>query len=87
MKRSGTSNTTSNTSNTSNTSKISNYNNITRLLNPYRYNTRSSPNNNVNVYSFALDPEKFQPTGAINMDMYNSLRIQLILDKNKFQTL
>jgi hypothetical protein len=61
-----------------------NYNNITRLLNPYRYNTRADSNNNINVYSFAFEPEKFQPTGSINMDMYNTFRIQLILDKNLF---
>ena len=60
------------------------YNNITRLLNPYRYNTRVDPNNNINTYSFAFEPEKFQPTGSINMDMYNTFRIQLIMDKNKF---
>lgn len=61
-----------------------NYNSLTRLVNPYKYNTRVDSNNNVNVYSFAFEPEKFQPTGTINMDMYNTLRIQLILDKNKF---
>ena len=61
-----------------------NYNNITRLLNPYRYNTRVSSDNNINTYSFAFEPEKFQPTGAVNMDMYNTFRIQLVIDKNKF---
>jgi len=61
-----------------------NYNNITRLLNPYRYNTRVNSDNNINTYSFAFEPEKFQPTGTINMDMYNTFRIQLIMDKNKF---
>jgi hypothetical protein len=60
------------------------YNNITRLLNPYRYNTRVDSNNIINTYSFAFEPEKFQPTGSINMDMYNTFRIQLIMDKNKF---
>ena len=61
-----------------------NYNNITRLLNPYRYNTRVDMDNNINTYSFAFEPEKFQPTGSINMDMYNTFRIQLVIDKNKF---
>ena len=61
-----------------------NYSALTRLVNPYKYNTRVEANNNVNVYSFSFEPEKFQPTGTINMDMYNTLRIQLILDKNKF---
>ena len=62
-----------------------NYNNITRLLNPYRYNTRiDNSNNNFNTYSFSFQPEKFQPTGAINMDTYNTFRIQLVIDKQKF---
>jgi hypothetical protein len=60
------------------------YNEITRLINPYKYNTRVESNNNINVYSFSFGPEKFQPTGSINMDMYNSFRIQLVMDKNKF---
>lgn len=71
--------------NTINTITTYNYNNITRLLNPYRYNTRiSSENNNINTYSFAFQPEKFQPTGAINMDMYNTFRMQLVIDKQNF---
>jgi hypothetical protein len=61
-----------------------NYNNITRLLNPYRYNTRVEYNNNINTYSFAFEPEKFQPTGTINMDKYNTFRIQILIDKSKF---
>jgi hypothetical protein len=61
-----------------------NYNNITRLINPYKYNTRVSMDNIINTYSFAFKPETFQPTGTLNMNMYNTLRIQLILDKNKF---
>lgn len=69
---------------TSNNITIYNYNDITRLINPYRYNTRVNANNNINTYSFAFEPEKFQPTGAINMDMYNTFRIQLVIDKNKF---
>ncbi len=69
---------------TSNNITTYNYNDITRLINPYRYNTRVNANNNINTYSFAFEPEKFQPTGAINMDMYNTFRIQLVIDKNKF---
>jgi hypothetical protein len=70
--------------NTTNNITTYNYNNITRVINQYKYNTRADPANNINVYSFSFDPEKFQPTGAINMDMYNTFRIQLILDKSKF---
>ena len=73
-----------NNSNSNSNMTTYNYNNITRLLNPYKYNTRVESTNNIHVYSFAFEPEKFQPTGSINMDMYNSFRIQLILDKNKF---
>jgi hypothetical protein len=71
----------------SNTNEINkyNYNAITRLLNPYRYNTKVEENNNINTYSFAFQPEKFQPTGTINMDMYNTFRIQLVIDKKKFK--
>lgn len=77
-------NTNNNNLSYSNNITTYNYNAITRLINQYKYNTRADPNNNINVYSFAFEPEKFQPTGSINMDMYNSFRIQLILDKNKF---
>lgn len=69
---------------TSNNLTTYNYSNITKLINPYKYNTRANIDDNINVYSFAFDPEKFQPTGAINMDMYNTFRIQLVVDKNKF---
>ena len=75
---------TNNIVNTTNNITTYNYNSITQSINQYKYNTRADPNNNINVYSFAFEPEKFQPTGSINMDMYNSFRIQLILDKNKF---
>jgi len=69
---------------TSNNITTYNYNDITRLINPYKYNTRVDVNNNINTYSFAFEPEKFQPTGAINMNMYNTFRIQVVIDKNKF---
>ena len=66
------------------TKSNNNYNTITRYLNPYRYNTRVEEFNNVNTYSFAFKPELFQPTGALNMNKYNTLRLQLILDKQQF---
>lgn len=59
-----------------------NYNGITKNLNPYRYNTRADANNNLNVYSFALEPEEFQPTGAINLNLYKVFSIQITMDKN-----
>jgi hypothetical protein len=61
-----------------------NNNSITTYLNPYRYNTRanSNNNNNLNVYSFALEPEEFQPTGAINLNLTKIFSIQITMDKN-----
>lgn len=60
-----------------------NYNNITRIINGYKYNTKNLLNNQYNIYSFALEPEKFQPTGGINMSLINTFTIQLVLDKKK----
>ncbi len=64
-----------------------NNNAITTYLNPYRYNTRANANNNrnLNVYSFALEPEEFQPTGAINLNLTRVFSIQVILDKKSVQ--
>lgn len=62
-----------------------NYNYITTILNPYKYNTRAYSNANCfyNVYSFALEPENFQPTGAINLSKFNVFTVELEIDKNK----
>lgn len=59
-----------------------NYNGITKNINPYKYNTRAEVNNNLNVYSFALEPEEFQPTGAINLNLTHVFSIQITMDKN-----
>jgi len=58
-----------------------NYNGITTILNQYKYNTRAKVNTNLNVYSFALEPEDFQPTGAINLTTTRIFSIQIIMDK------
>lgn len=65
---------------------LPNYNKIITLLNPYRYNTKVKKNNKYCVYSFALDPTEFQPSGAINMYNYRKFTIQLTIDKIKFLT-
>ena len=39
------------------------------------------PDIGINVYSFALEPEEFQPTGAINLNLTKVFSIQVILDK------
>jgi len=44
------------------------------LVQPYQHHTRS-PREGVQVYSFALTPEKHQPSGAFNASMID--RIQL----------
>jgi hypothetical protein len=59
-----------------------NYNAITTLINKYKYNTKSI-SNIYNTYSFAFHPEKFQPSGAINMSKIKIFTIELIIDKNK----
>ena len=35
-----------------------------------------------NVYSFALEPEEFQPTGAMNLNTVKTFTIEVILNKN-----
>jgi hypothetical protein len=60
------------------------YNKITTLINSYKYNTKNLLNTKFNVYSFALYPEKLQPTGAFNMKVINKFTIQLVLDKQKY---
>jgi hypothetical protein len=61
-----------------------NYNKITTIMNGYKYNTKELLDANYNIYSFALFPEKLQPTGAFNMNVINNFTIQLVLDKKKF---
>jgi hypothetical protein len=62
-----------------------NYNYITTILNSYKYNTRAYSNDNYfyNVYSFALQPENFQPTGAFNLSKFNVFTIELEIDRKK----
>jgi hypothetical protein len=62
-----------------------NYNYITTILNSYKYNTRAYSNSNYfyNVYSFALEPENFQPTGAFNLSKFNVFTVELEIDRNK----
>ena len=63
------------------------YNKITTLLNQYKYSVQANKINPYNIYSFALLPNGEQPSGAINMNMYNVLRIQLIVDKKVYERL
>lgn len=63
--------------------KQKNLNDITLNVNQYKYNTRANANGYFNVYSFALEPEQFQPSGAFNMSTINTFTIELLIDKNK----
>jgi hypothetical protein len=59
-----------------------NFNGITTNINPNKYHSRAKADNIYNVYSFALQPEDFQPTGAMNLNTVKVFTIEVILDKN-----
>jgi hypothetical protein len=48
------------------------------LLQPYYHHTRI-PATGINVYSFALEPEKHQPSGSINLSRIEGVTIQMNL--------
>jgi hypothetical protein len=48
------------------------------LLQPYNHHSRI-PATGVNVYSFALEPEKHQPSGSINLSRIEGVTIQMTL--------
>lgn len=58
-----------------------NFNGITTNINPYRYHTRANGDNIYNVYSFGLEPEEFQPTGAMNLNPYRVFTIEIVMTK------
>ena len=43
---------------------------------PYEHHTRT-PADGINVYSFALNPEQFQPSGTANLSRIDNLRMNL----------
>jgi hypothetical protein len=43
------------------------------FLQPYLHHTNSQPG--INLFSFSLEPEKFQPSGAVNMSMINKVTL------------
>jgi len=49
------------------------------LLQPYQHHT-NSPRQGIYVYSFALYPEKPQPSGSCNMSMINTVSLTLTLN-------
>lgn len=58
------------------------YSAISQYLTTYRYNIRA-PVIKYYSYSFALQPDLFQPSGAINMSCNEYFGINVFIDKNK----
>ena len=52
-------------------------------MNKYKYHTRADSNNYYNVYSFSLDPETFQPSGAFNQSIIDVFSIEIVFNKKK----
>jgi hypothetical protein len=67
-----------------NVSLSKDYSKITSLMNIYKYATFSDIGKNYNCNSFSLEPDVFQPTGALNMSMFKYFTIKIILDKKLF---
>ena len=51
---------------------------------PYVHHS-ASPSPGINCYSFALNPEKLQPSGVINMGRLNDTEIRIILTKEMIE--
>ena len=49
------------------------------MLQPYTYHT-SSPREGIYVYSFALHPEKIQPSGTFNASMINTIQLSVTMN-------
>ena len=45
------------------------------LVQPYQHHT-NIPSTGINVYSFSINPEKFQPSGACNMSRLKNIEFQ-----------
>jgi len=52
------------------------------MMQPFRHHA-GSPRDGIFVYSFSLEPEQWQPTGACNMSKLNSVRLQLTLAEGR----
>ncbi len=51
------------------------------VLQPYQHHTRH-PDTGINVYSFALKPEEWQPSGSCNFSRIDNATLQLVLSAN-----
>lgn len=52
-----------------------------RLYNPITRHT-SIPNNYIYVYSFAIHPESFQPSGSCNFSRFDNVELEITLEDN-----
>jgi len=51
------------------------------VLQPFQHHTRH-PDTGINVYSFALKPEEWQPSGSCNFSRIDNATLQLVLSAN-----
>ena len=51
------------------------------VLQPFQHHTRS-PDTGINVYSFCLKPEEWQPSGSCNFSRIDNATLQLVLSAN-----
>ena len=65
--------------------KVGNYNSLTTTINKYKYNTRANNTTTFNTYSFALNPEEFQPSGTLNMNVIKNFTITPLIDVSKIK--
>lgn len=50
-------------------------------IQPFLYHT-SPPPTGLNIYSFSINPEKFQPSGYCNFSKIDDIEIDFVIDKN-----
>lgn len=51
-----------------------------RIVQPYEHHSRTPINRYINVYSFALEPEKHQPSGTLNFSMIDNAYLRVVLN-------
>ena len=54
--------------------------NFTNFVEPYKYHTKT-PSDGINIYSFSLNPEDYQPSGSANFSAYKYKSIFLKFNK------
>ncbi len=70
----------------------SNDSNFYNYIQPFQHH-KTNPKDGINVYSFSINPNEFQPSGACNFSRINEFQLKIDLDKgenfdipaNKFQ--